>query len=88
MAKLKFNRMINVTLAKNESISIPSDEVWKVSTNAGRINGSNNLIRMMNSVGIPSFYGIFGGGSSFTGGGGDISYTDPSFVSGVAFKAV
>lgn len=30
MAKLKFDRKINITLGKRETITIPEDEVWKV----------------------------------------------------------
>lgn len=32
MAKLKYDRPINISMQQNQTVTIPKDEVWKVST--------------------------------------------------------
>lgn len=78
MAKIKFDRNINVILKDNEEIEVPKDEVWK-GTRSGTdaINGTSvNAVRGFNKL-IDSI--MLGGGAKITGKGA---------ISGVAFKVI
>ena len=45
MAKLKYDRVINVEIGSNKNVEIPNDEVWRVTTksNVGGTNPSTKL---------------------------------------------
>lgn len=74
MAKLKYDRPINISMRQYQTVTIPKDEVWKVSTDT---EGSSAPTK------------LFGGGSSFRSGNSSISgsYGVPE-VSGIAFKHI
>lgn len=78
MAKLKFDRSLNVVLKDNEEIEVPKDEVWKgTRSGIGTINGIavNVMIeydKLNDSI-------MLGGGAKITGKGA---------ISGVAFKVI
>ena len=78
MAKLKFDRNINVVLDNNEQTEVPKDEVWK---------GTRSGLADINGVAVNAGLGygklhdgiMLGGGTKITGSGS---------VSGVAFKVI
>lgn len=79
MAKLKFDRVIKITLGTNNSTTVPSDEVWKgtilVSGLKTKVNGFG--VSTENTSSAHSI--MLGGGSSIQG--------DGSFT-GIAFKVI
>ena len=79
MAKLKFNRLINVTLQPNQTTTIPKNEVWRFSAyNASRsyvvINGTELDVKSLN--------GWISEGATFKG------HSYPLQIEGIAFKVV
>lgn len=61
MAKLKFDRSINVTLIKGETVTVPTDEVWKVTghpPNEIEING--RVLTHLNEITVPFMYTLGG----------------------------
>ena len=78
MAKLKFDRNINVVLADNEQTEVPKDEVWKgtrsglADINGVAVNTGSGFSKSIDSI-------MLGGGTKITGSGS---------VSGVAFKVI
>ena len=62
MAKLKFDRSINFMVEKNETITVPTDEVWKVTAHeADRLCINGEKATMGSSVIQPFAYTIGGG---------------------------
>lgn len=85
MAKLKFDRSINFKTGKNEVVTIPNDEVWKVL--ASPINGVKiNGIDMVTSQQLDS---VTTNGMCILGGGATINRPPLEFsITGVAFKVI
>lgn len=48
MAKLKFDRLINISLESIESVTVPKDELWRVSaftnSNGAEMNGKSGYV--------------------------------------------
>lgn len=83
MAKLKFERLINVDLKMGETIKVPSDEVWRISVystqgSASSINGR--------SMGYEKYTSIFSAGA-VVGNIGPLDYQVIP-IQGMAFKEV
>lgn len=78
MAKLKFDRNINVVLDNNEQTEVPKDEVWKGTRsgfddiNGVAVNAGLGYDKLHDSI-------MLGGGTKITGKGS---------ISGVAFKVI
>lgn len=85
MAKLKFDRSINISIDDSEGTTVPRDEVWK-----GTLAGTFER-QFLNSIEISgqkqyvgnransTYYGILGGGAKISG---KCTFT------GVAFKVI
>lgn len=61
MAKLKFDRSINLNISKSECVTVPADEVWKASAHPApevKING--RAASLANDTTLPFGY-ILGG---------------------------
>lgn len=79
MAKLKFDRSINLVLESSDTVNIPNGEIWRVSAFATTGLGVNGAgIQSSSNAGVPPTLTL-GGGTKITGGGS---------VSGVAFKVI
>lgn len=82
MAKLKFDRSINLSIGEYNTTNVPLDEVWKVAL-FGRSSGNINV----NDCNAPQTYSnastlpvvILGGDAKISGKGS---------VAGVAFKVI
>lgn len=78
MAKLKFDRNINVVLNDNEQTEVPKDEVWKGTRsgldniNGVAVNTGSGFSKSIDSI-------MLGGGAKISGRGS---------ISGVAFKVI
>ena len=102
MAKLKFDRKINMQLKHREAITVPEDEVWKVVIPIGPDSpyAPDNAITHINSVKVCSpAYGSSGnqsggnllGGTYVLGGGAILSVNKDgarTFITGIAFKII
>lgn len=79
MAKLKFDRTVNLNLESNDTVTVPNNEVWRGSLfTAGsfaEVNGRN--IETKNNASVPVL--TLGGGATLKG---MCSFT------GVAFKII
>ena len=63
MAKLKFDRKLNIKMTSKQNTTVPEDEVWKVNVGGGvEINGCA-FHRDNSNYGEPK-NGLFGGGYS------------------------
>lgn len=78
MAKLKFDRSLNVVLNDSEQTEVPKDEVWK-GTRSGldningiAVNTGSGFSKSIDSI-------MLGGGAKIAGSGA---------ISGVAFKVI
>lgn len=83
MAKLQFDRSINLTLKYKEQIEIPKDEYWKVS-------GFFDQLAKINNVGTMPFLGQGNQPYAFiqlTFGGG-VVINGPVIITGIAFKII
>lgn len=83
MAKLKFERLINVDLKMGETIKVPSDEVWRISVYS--IQGSMPSINGRD-MGYEKFTGIVSAGA-VVGNSGPLDY-EILPIQGMAFKEV
>lgn len=87
MAKLKFDRKLNIKMASEQSTTVPEDEVWKVSAGGGvRINGCA-FHSGSASYGGPR-NGFFGGGTVISTHNPNPSLPSPSTITGIAFKII
>ncbi|MGF0096016.1 hypothetical protein ACQRC6_06205 [Peptoniphilus sp. SGI.035] len=85
MAKLKFDRVINITLTNEESAYVPRDEVWKgtlVIEKGSEINGLIILPDNTSNLCLQGSITLGGGCSIRRFSSGKISFT------GVAFKVI
>ena len=88
MAKLKFDRIVNITLGRDEKSAVPIDEVWK-----GTLGWNDNLY--LNDITVadgsqnnriaPNVI-LWGGGKLNYGSAG--GYAHQISFTGVAFKIV
>lgn len=83
MAKLKFERLINVDLKFGETLKVPSDEVWRISVYSS--NGRASSINGM-SMGYGKYTGIVSAGAVVGNVGPDTKEAIP--IQGMAFKGV
>lgn len=83
MAKLKFDRSINLRLIRDNGITVPQDEVWKVFMSGP--NQSDGEIRINGAI-VESITGGKTIGTHLLGGGTNIS--GAGSVTGVAFKVI
>lgn len=83
MAKLKFERLINVDLKFGETLKVPSDEVWRISVYSS--NGSASSINGMD-MGYGKYTGIVSAGAIV----GNVGPTEINVIpiQGMAFKEV
>ena len=81
MAKLKFDRSINLIIEKNETITVPADEVWKVTAHECERLFINGKKAAFGSSSIQPFAYSIGGGAKLSG---DYAFT----ITGVAFKVI
>lgn len=82
MAKLKFDRSINLSIGEYNTTNVPLDEVWKValfgrSSDNINVNDCNAPQTYSNTSTLPVV--ILGGGAKISGKGS---------VAGVAFKVI
>lgn len=82
MAKLKFDRSINLSLNGNNT-AVPRNEVWKVFLSGP--NGSSGDLKL-NGTKIQNNNGSNTVGTNLLGGGTNISGT--GIITGVAFKVI
>lgn len=84
MAKLKFDRSINIVLQAKEEVKVPKDEVWKVGLTGGnvQINNFNVTDYTARYAYVPGV--LLGGGTSV------LNYNpgQPCSLTGVAFKVI
>lgn len=90
MAKIKFDRVLNIILKKDEIMNVPNDEVWKgalvygseISINEMPIQSVNSLAntRYMVSPIFPNI--MLGGGTKINPNGSGATFT------GIAFKVI
>lgn len=79
MNKLKFNRLLDVSLGENETTAVPKNELWK-----GIAYGQSSYLDLMINgiVDVPQ-------GSSITAVGGSYFKASKSIrIQGIAFKVV
>ncbi|MCI5643846.1 MAG: hypothetical protein MR285_07040 [Peptoniphilus sp.] len=83
MAKLKFERLINVDLKFGETIKVPSDEVWRISvySTQGRMVSINDM-----NLGYEKYTGIVSAGAVVKNVG-PLEYNVIP-IQGMAFKEV
>ena len=82
MAKLKFDRSINLSL-KGNNTAVPQNEVWKVFLSGP--NGASGDLKI-NGITVEMGTGSHTVGTNLLGGGTNISGTGT--VTGVAFKVI
>ena len=83
MAKLKFDRSINLYLNGNNITSVPQDEIWKVFLSGP--NGDSGDLKI-NRIKVEWGKGSNTIGTNLLGGGTEISGSGT--VTGVAFKVI
>lgn len=83
MAKLKFERLINVDLKFGETLKVPSDEVWRISVYSTQ--GSMVSVNDMN-LGYEKYTGIVSAGAAVKNVGPLKDKHIP--IQGMAFKEV
>lgn len=83
MAKLKFERLINVDLKFGETLKVPSDEVWRISvySTEGRATSINGM-----SIGYGRYTSIVSAGAAVKNIGP--TKIDVIPIQGMAFKEV
>lgn len=84
MAKLKFDRSINLELDKDNSVTVPKDEVWKGFLSAP--NGNSGDLKINGNTVLGGSNSAKTVGTHLLGGGTNISGTGT--VTGVAFKII
>lgn len=75
MAKLKYDRPINIPLKEDMKVTVPNDEVWRVTA---RTNVSSGVHEFTTN--------LYGGGYEFRGAAFE-PYTNAT-LSGIAFKHI
>lgn len=81
MAKLKFDRSINLKLKNDESVTVPDDEIWRAEAYDCKKLLVNGEEAVESSGGVQSIPFTFGGGVK-------LSTKFGVAVTGVAFKVI
>lgn len=93
MAKLKFDRSINIKTKPGEKVTVPNDEVWKGTIfYATQLDLNGNRIESIKSPSSGGAYLFNPMISNITLGGGTIFFSTSSYngtvFTGVAFKVI
>ena len=81
MAKLKIDRSINLDIEKGESVTVPADEVWKISAHECEYFSINGHKPAFGNATVQPFAYTIGGGTRLSG-------TYSVAITGVAFKVI